>query len=163
MLARVIMPYSRRNFILRLIILATLCGAADIALAESGSGSSGSGSSGSGSSGGDDSSGSDDDKDDSENNGSGKNDNDEVGDDRNDGSEIDQEDARKAIKSGEAMALRNAIKRARDHSKGRIIDVELTRSSGKFIYVFTVVETSGHIKRLKMDAVSGKFAGMLGF
>lgn len=160
---------SRRNFLLRLMLLAVLCGSAQIAVAESGSGSSGSSnsssddssdsdSSGSGSSGDDDSSGSDDD--DSENSGSGNDDRDDV---ENNGNEIDQDDAREAVRTGSAMALRKAMKRAKDQTEGRIIDVKLERKSGKFIYVFTVVEPSGRIKRLKMDAVSGKFAGALGF
>jgi hypothetical protein len=156
-LTQVVMSPLRRDFLLRMMILAVLCGMPQIAVADKGSG--GDGSSDSGSSGSDSSgSGSDEDDDgtssDDDNSGSGKDDDDE---------KIDQDDARDAVKSGAAMPLRKAMKRAKEHSVGRIIDVSLMRKSSTFIYVFTVVKPSGEIEKLKMDAVSGRFSGLLGF
>jgi hypothetical protein len=145
------MPFSRRDFLVALSAFAVLCSVPQIAMADKGSG--GSGSSGSGSSG----SGSGDDNEDN----SGKDD-DNSGSENND-DKIDQDEARDAVESGEAMSLRKAMKRAKDHTDGRIIDVGLVRKSSKFIYVFTVVKPSGKIEKINMDAVSGRFSGLLGY
>jgi hypothetical protein len=160
------MPQSRRHFLMALFTLAALPLVPATALADQGSGGGGSGGSGSGGSDGGGSGsgdsggngeGGDNDGDDGGDNG---------GDDKGKGGDddkVDHNDARDAVKSGEAMSLRKAMKRAKEQTSGRIIDVSLARKSSKFIYVFTVVQPSGRIETLKMDAISGKFAGLLGF
>jgi hypothetical protein len=154
------MPQSRRHFLMSLFALAALSLVPATAPADQGSGGGGSGNSGSGGSESGDSGG---------NGGGGDNDgNDDSGgnkgkDDEKDDDNVGHDDARDAVESGEAMSLRKAMRRAKDQTNGRIIDVSLARKGSRFIYVFTVVQPSGRIETLKMDALSGKFAGLLGF
>jgi hypothetical protein len=145
------MPLLRRNLFVALFTVLALALAPATGIADQGSGGGGSsGDSGNSGSGG----GNDDDNSD---------DNDDGGDRDDDNDKIDHDGARDAVEAGKAMPLRKAMKRAKDQTDGRIIDVDLIRKNSRFIYVFTVVEQSGRIETLKMDAISGKFAGLFGF
>jgi uncharacterized membrane protein YkoI len=165
------MLQTRRHFLFVLVALTVFPLMPITAMADKGSRGGGSDDSGDDDSDNDDS-GSDDSKGDDSGGDSGGDDNDDRDnkgddnkgkDDDKDDNEVNHDDARDAVKSGRVMSLRNAMKRAKDRSDGRIIDVNLIRKSSKYIYVFTIVEPSGRIGKLKMDAASGRFAGLFGF
>jgi hypothetical protein len=144
------MPILRRDFLFGVMAVTLLLLAPGMALADNGHGGSGSSGDTGSSESGDDGDSDDGDKEDK-------------GDNKGDSKKVDLDDVRDAVKSGEAMSLKKALKRAKEHTDGRIIDVNLVRKSNKFVYVFTVVEASGRLERLNMDAVSGRFTGLLGF
>jgi Peptidase propeptide and YPEB domain len=166
---------DRRRFLaLMLAVLAT--GAATPALAKDGGGSGGGGSGGGGSggggSGGSGSGGGDDDNSGSGGGGGGGDDDDDDEDDDNSGSgnsgrgrggsrEADR--ARKLVRSGKAMPLKAAMERVQKYQDGRIIDAKLKKSSGRLVYEFKVLLTSGNVRKVRMDAVTGRFSGFLGF
>jgi hypothetical protein len=120
----------------------------------SGSGSSGSGSDSSGSgSGGDDDGGDDgDDDSDDDNSGSG-----------NSGKKSEQDRARHAVSTGNAMPLKDALKRLREKQSGKVIDVALRKEGKRFVYSFKVKSESGSVRRVTMDAATGEIRGFLGF
>jgi uncharacterized membrane protein YkoI len=121
----------------------------------SGSGSSGSGSDSSGSgSGGDDDGGDDDGDDDSDDDNSGSG---------NSGKKSEQDRARHAVSTGNAMPLKDALKRLREKQSGKVIDVALRKEGKRFVYSFKVKSESGSVRRVTMDAATGEIRGFLGF
>ena len=153
---------SRRKFIILLLAALSLPPAVENACAKdggdggsdnSGSGSSGSGSSGSDNSGsGSDSSGSG--EDDSGNSGSGL---------RQSGEYLDQYEAREAVKSGNAMPLEEALKRLRVRYPGKVIAVSMGEAEARLCYWFKVKSGDGNVRKVVMDAKSGKIRGLFGF
>lgn len=158
----------RRHFLFALL-LAGMLPLADGAWAKDGdSGSSGSGSDNSGS--GSDSSGSgsggdDDDDDDDEaeddndaedsgNSGSGS---------QNSGKYKDQYGAQAAVESGRAIPLEAALKKLRQRYPGRVISVNLGESGKRLVYWFKVKSDNGIVRKVVMDAKTGKIRGLLGF
>jgi hypothetical protein len=126
---------------------------------ESGGGSnSGSGSSNSGSgNGGDD--GSDDGgdgNDDSgvDNSGSGS---------HSSGKYLDQYGAREAVTSGSAMPLEEALKKLRARYPGKVIAVSMGHAESRLCYWFKVKSGDGNVRKIVMDAKTGKFRGLFGF
>jgi hypothetical protein len=121
---------------------------------DSGGGSnSGSGSSNSGSGSGD---GGDDDEDDSGggNSGSGS---------HNSGKYLDQYGAREAVRSGNAMPLEEALKKLRARYPGKVIAVSMGNAESRLCYWFKVKSGDGNVRKVVMDAKTGKIRGILGF
>ena len=122
---------------------------------DSGSGSSGSGSGSSGSGSDSDDDDDDDDDDDSgSNSGSGS---------QNSGKYKDQYGAREAVSAGNAISLEDALKRLRKRYPGKVISVNLGESGGRLLYWFKVKSDSGTVRKVVMDAKTGKIRGLLGF
>ena len=118
--------------------------------------SSGSGSSGSGSgSGGDRDDDDDDDRDDDR----GRDRADEPDDKRDD----DDEDPRKAVERGDAIPLKDALSRLKAARDGRVIDAELRQKGSRLIYEFKMVDARGVVRKVEMDARTGRLRGLFGF
>ena len=112
-----------------------------------------------GDSGGD--SGSGDGSDDADNSGSG---NSGSGNDaKNQNGELDQNGALAAVASGEAMALELALKKLGQRIPGRVIDVKLRIESSRLVYRFKVKTADGLVRKVVMDAKSGKFRTIFGY
>jgi hypothetical protein len=145
---------SRRDFLLMVLSAFALAGLSEPVCAKDGdSGSSGSGSdsdsdSGSNSGSGSENSGSshdsDDDNDDAENDNSGS------------GKNKDQDDVRDAVKKGDIISLEKAMKSLREHQRGRIIDASLRTKGRDIVYSFKVKTDDGKIRRIEMNARTGK-------
>jgi uncharacterized membrane protein YkoI len=117
----------------------------------SGDGDSENGDSGSGDSdGGSDSSGHDNNG--SSHNGSGE-----------DHSRIDQDEALRAVKGGEIMSLKEALGKVGDKYKGKVIEIDIERTVKRDVYSMKVRMEDGTIRKVRMDARTGKFAGLFGF
>ena len=125
-------------------------GGSDNSGSGSGSDNSGSGSDSSGSddSGGDDASG------DGGNSGSGS---------HNSGKYKDQYGAREAVSSGRAIALEQALKKLRARYPGKVISVNLGESGGRLLYWFKVKSGDGSVRKVVMDAKTGRIRGLFGF
>jgi hypothetical protein len=140
----------RRRLLLALLLGASLLAVSDGAKADdgeddggssnSGSGSSGSGSSGSGSS--NDDGGEDDDSGDDGND-------DEDGDD---GKEAQK--AREAVADGKAVPMRLLLRHLRTNYPGKLLDVDLKRSWGHFEYRVKILQASGKVIHLRLDAIT---------
>ncbi|MBB4103771.1 PepSY domain-containing protein [Allorhizobium borbori] len=68
----------------------------------------------------------------------------------------DHEDVRAAVKRGEILSLREILSRSGVEKRGRVIDIELRSIQRKNVYVITLRRPDGSIRRVRVDAVSGK-------
>jgi uncharacterized membrane protein YkoI len=135
----------------------------------SGSGSSGSGSSGSGS----DGSGSDNSGSGSDSSGSDDDDDSDSGDDNgggnsgpgsaNSGKYKDQYGAQDAVKSGSAISLEEALKKLHTRYPGKVISVNLGESGNRLVYWFKVKSSDGNVRKVVMDAKTGRIRSLFGF
>lgn len=129
---------------------------------DSGSDSSGSNSGSDNSGSGSDSSGSDDDSGDDSgddesggsNSGSGS---------QNSGKYKDQYGAREAVSAGKAISLEDALTKLRKRYPGKVISVNLGESGGRLLYWFKVKSDGGSVRKVVMDAKTGRIRGLFGF
>ncbi len=163
---------TRREVLAMLLVLAAAGAWPRHALAKDGDSGGGGGNSGSGGGGGDSDSDSDSDSGGGgDNSGSGGGGDDGDGEDDGDGDDDrgrnrrgrDEDDARKAVKDGKAISLREASRRVAKQYGGRIIDAKLKNASNGLYYEFRIVSGSGRVRKVSMDAVTGRFVGLLGF
>jgi hypothetical protein len=134
---------NRRLLILSLLI-PLLAGQATCALADKGKGGGGGGGN-SGPGGGGDDGGDDDD----DNSGPG-------------GGDDDQYDARDAVDGGKAKKLNVVLKSVRARFPGQVVDVKLRRSSGRLTYRVKVLEASGGLVTVMIDATTGRVLRVAG-
>ena len=144
---------SRRSLLLMMLGLAIALPAADAHADDDGSeggGGSGSGSGGSGSGSG--SGGKSDDGDDD----SGK-DQDEDGDNDSEIGETGSQEAaeaRNAVVEGQAKPLNDLISFLQENYPGQILDVDLKQESGKFEYRLKILQDTGKVIKLRLDAMT---------
>ena len=67
----------------------------------------------------------------------------------------EQRQARELMEQGEILPLTAIITHARAAQPGRILEVELERKSGRWLYELEVLDDQGQIWELKLDARSG--------
>ncbi len=137
---------SRRELLMALLLGTGLIANPGSAFAKDGSddggGSSGSGSSGSdgGDDGGGDDGGGDDGGDDSED------------DDKDEDSDSEADEAKSAVNAGHAVSMRVLKRHLRQNFPGKILDIDLKHSSGRYQYRVKVLEAGGKVLRLRLDA-----------
>ncbi len=102
-------------------------------------------------SGGDDSDDDDDEQDDDDDGGHGGSD-DHSGKGR--GGD-DQDEALRAVRSEDALTLRQILALFARQSDGKVIDVDLVRRQEALIYRVKFIDTDGRVKRIEFDALSG--------
>jgi uncharacterized membrane protein YkoI len=71
------------------------------------------------------------------------------------GGERDQDRARQALKTGEVMPLTAILARVAREHPGQVMEVELERDDGVWIYELRVLEPGGGLVKLKVDARTG--------
>lgn len=67
-------------------------------------------------------------------------------------SDGDHEQAQRAVQAGEVMPLRNVLERLEREHPGQVLDVELEREEGRWIYEIKLLQPSGQRVKLKLDA-----------
>jgi uncharacterized membrane protein YkoI len=67
----------------------------------------------------------------------------------------DHERARRALKQGEVRPLAEILADVRNSIGGEVIEVELDREDGRYVYELTVVSPSGRLLEVKVDAATG--------
>jgi Peptidase propeptide and YPEB domain len=147
---------ARREFIFTLLLTCCLAPAGNTWAKDGGSDSSGSDNSGSGS----DSDGDDGGDGESDNDGDGNN---SGPGSQNSGNYRDQYQARDAVKSGNAMPLEQALKKLSARYPGKVISVNLGELGPRLCYWFKVKSDDGNVRKIVMDAKTGKIRGLLGF
>jgi uncharacterized membrane protein YkoI len=120
----------------------------------SGSDNSGSDNSGSDNSESDDAGGGGDDDAGNDNSGSGSHDS---------GKYKDQYGAREAVSAGKAISLEDALKKLQKRHPGKVISVNLGESGGRLLYWFKVKSSGGGVRKVVMDAKTGRIRGLFGF
>lgn len=69
--------------------------------------------------------------------------------------EHDHDRARAAVQAGQALPLKAVLERlAREHP-GEVLEVELERDDGRWIYEIKLLQAGGRLVRLELDAATG--------
>lgn len=71
-------------------------------------------------------------------------------------SERDQDRAHQALKAGEVMPLATILERVARERPGQVLEVELERDDGAWVYELRVLEPGGGLIKLKVDARTGE-------
>lgn len=72
----------------------------------------------------------------------------------------DYELARKLRESGQILALEEIVKRARTVKPGELLETELETKHGHYIYEVEMLDKTGQVWELKLDAATGKLIEM---
>ena len=75
------------------------------------------------------------------------------------GNDRDHERARRAVEAGEVLPLQTILKRIEPEYPGQVMDVELDRDEGRWIYEIKVLRAGGSLVKLKVDARDGTVLG----
>lgn len=68
----------------------------------------------------------------------------------------DHDDARRALLSGQVLSLRQVLDIVARDYPGEPVEVEFERDDGIYLYELKLVQASGRIIKLKVDASTGK-------
>ncbi|MFZ2100732.1 MAG: PepSY domain-containing protein [Oricola sp.] len=82
------------------------------------------------------------------------------GDDRFGRGALDQSDAKRAVLLGQAIPLKDALRRVEGAYGGSVIDVDLRSTGRRLEYSFKVRTERGSVRTIRMDAESGRFLGL---
>ncbi|MFG6489276.1 PepSY domain-containing protein [Roseateles sp. BYS78W] len=64
----------------------------------------------------------------------------------------DHDRARAALKAGEVLPLQEVLDRLQRSHPGEVLEVELEREDGRWIYEFKLLQSGGRLLRLDVDA-----------
>jgi uncharacterized membrane protein YkoI len=64
--------------------------------------------------------------------------------------------ARRAAEAGEILSISQIYERARREQSGRVLEAELERAKGRWIYELKILDPEGRLHELKLDAATGK-------
>jgi len=67
-------------------------------------------------------------------------------------SQLDHDKARQALESGQILPLRVILEKIEQQYPGQVLEVELEKSHGSWIYELKVLQQSGKLIKLKIDA-----------
>lgn len=74
----------------------------------------------------------------------------------------DHELARQALAAGEVLPLGTVLRRVERDYPGQVIEVELERDDGRWIYEVKLIRSGGALVKLKIDARNGELLGAKG-
>lgn len=69
--------------------------------------------------------------------------------------EDDQETARKALENKEILPLGEVLARIQAAYTGDVVEIELERKDGKWIYEIEIIDTDGHVREIDVDGKTG--------
>ncbi len=67
----------------------------------------------------------------------------------------DHDRARQAVAAGEALPLKTILERVEKEHPGQVMEVELERERGAWVYEIKVLRTGGALVKLKLNARDG--------
>jgi uncharacterized membrane protein YkoI len=68
---------------------------------------------------------------------------------------LSSERVRALVKAGEILPLEEILTRNQTNTQGRIVEIELERKRGVYVYEIKVLRSDGRYAKLKIDARSG--------
>ena len=68
----------------------------------------------------------------------------------------DQDSARKLREAGDILPLEQILDKAKRNHPGRVVDTELEKKSGRYVYAVKIVDEKGGGQELKYDAGRGE-------
>lgn len=63
--------------------------------------------------------------------------------------------ARTLVERGEILSLDRILEKAGQYLQGRILEIEVEREGGRYLYEIELLDDDGVVKELKIDAASG--------
>ncbi len=70
--------------------------------------------------------------------------------------ERDHDRARAALRAGEVLPLGVILERVAQQQPGQVLDVELERDHGRWVYELKLLQPSGALVKLEVDALDGR-------
>lgn len=70
-------------------------------------------------------------------------------------SELDHDKARKALEAGQVLPLRVILEKIEPQYPGQVLEVELEKKQQLWIYEFKILQPTGKLIKLKVDAGNG--------
>jgi uncharacterized membrane protein YkoI len=70
--------------------------------------------------------------------------------------EDDQETARKAFENKEILPLGDVLARIQAAYTGDVVEIELERKSGKWVYEIELIDGDGHVREINVDGKTGE-------
>ena len=70
--------------------------------------------------------------------------------------ERDHDRARAALRAGEVLPLGVILERVARQQPGQVLDVELERDHGRWVYELKLLQPSGALVKLEVDALDGR-------
>ncbi|MDO9598869.1 MAG: PepSY domain-containing protein [Azoarcus sp.] len=74
----------------------------------------------------------------------------------------DHEQARRALEAGEVMPLRAIIDVVERDHPGQIVEIELERDDGRWLYEIKLLRADGSLAKLKVDGRDGRVLSIRG-
>ena len=74
----------------------------------------------------------------------------------------DHERARRALEAGEVMPLRKVLEQVERDYPGEVLEVELEREDGAWVYEIKLIRKGGDVLELELDARDGSLRGLRG-
>lgn len=71
----------------------------------------------------------------------------------------DHNRARQALEAGEVLPLRTVLERVEKEYPGQVMEVELDREDGRWVYEIKILRPGGILLKLKVDARDGALLG----
>ena len=71
-------------------------------------------------------------------------------------SDDDHLKAKRLHKSGDIMAVEQILNKVQQHHHGRVLEVELEREDGRYVYEIELVDNKGEVLKLFFDAKTGE-------
>lgn len=71
----------------------------------------------------------------------------------------DHDRARKALEAGEILPLRTVLEKVDRDAPGQVLEVELERKNGRWIYEIKLLRPGGALVKLLVDASNGAIIG----
>jgi uncharacterized membrane protein YkoI len=67
----------------------------------------------------------------------------------------DHDRARDAVQAGQVLPLKTVLERLEREHPGQVLEVELERDDGRWIYDVKLLQAGGRLVKLELDAASG--------
>ncbi|HEY0846238.1 MAG TPA: PepSY domain-containing protein [Noviherbaspirillum sp.] len=67
----------------------------------------------------------------------------------------DHDRARQALEAGEVLPLKSVLERVEQDYPGQVMEVELERENGRWLYEIKILRRGGSLLKLKVDARDG--------
>lgn len=66
------------------------------------------------------------------------------------------EQARALLEAGEIRSLEQVLQRVREEGRGHVLEAELEREDGRYVYEVEVLDEQGKVRKYEYDARSGE-------
>jgi uncharacterized membrane protein YkoI len=69
--------------------------------------------------------------------------------------DIDVAEVARLSKAGEILSLEKILERAHAEQPGQVLETELERKQGRYVYEIEILDDKGQVRELKLDAKTG--------